>query len=155
MINKDTIKHIVEDFIFKTDYFIVEINISVSNQIKVYIDSFKSVSLDFCVQLTKNIESKLNREIEDYELEVSSAGITSPFKVEEQYKKNIGNEVELFTVESKKIVGKLLKYEEESITIEIETKEKPEGAKRKILVQKELIIPRNNIRTIKQHLRFK
>ncbi len=155
MINRDIVTHIVEDFIKDSKYFLVEVNIGGANQIKVFIDSFQSVSLDFCVKLTKEIESKLDRDVEDYELEVSSAGITSPFKVSQQYEKNIGNDVELFTVESKKIVGKLLNYNKETIEVEIETKEKPEGAKRKILVKKQLVIPHENIRTIKQHLAFK
>ncbi|PIF02748.1 MAG: ribosome assembly cofactor RimP [Paludibacter sp.] len=155
MISRDIIRQVVEDFIVNTDYFLVDIEIGVSNQIKVYIDSYHNVSLDFCVQLTKEIEKKLDRDIEDYHLEVSSAGITSPFKVDEQYNKNLENEVEIFTIESKKIVGKLLNHEEGKITVEIETKEKPEGAKRKIIVKKELVIPKKNIKVIKQHFRFK
>ncbi len=155
MINKDIVNNIVEGFIANTNYFLVETTIGTTNQIKVLIDSFENVSLDFCVQLTKEIESKLDRDVEDYELEVSSAGITSFFKVEKQYQKNIGNNVELFTTESKKIVGKLLDYNKENIEIEIETKEKPEGAKRKILVKKQFTIPIENIKTIKQHLAFK
>ncbi len=155
MINRDVIEHIVKDFIKDTDYFIVDINVGINNQIKVYIDSYQTVSLDYCVQLTKEIETKLNRDIEDYDLEVSSAGITSPFKVDKQYHKNLGNEVEIFTTESKKIIGKLLNHQEDKITVEIETKEKLEGAKRKTLVKKEVLIQKKDIKTIKQHLRFK
>ncbi len=155
MIEKKAVNTIIEDFIQDTDYFLVETTIGKNNEIKVYIDSMQNVSLDFCIQITKEIESKLDREVEDYELEVSSAGITSPFKVEKQYEKNIGNEVEVFTKENKKIVGILASYNKENIEVEFEVKEKLEGEKRKKLVKKVEKIEVDNIKTIKQNIRFK
>ncbi len=155
MIEKKTVNTIIEDFIQDTDYFLVETTIGKNNEIKVYIDSMQNVSLDFCIQLTKEIEGKLDREVEDYELEVSSAGITSPFKVAKQYEKNVGNEVEIFTKENQKIVGILSSYNKENIEVEFEVKEKLEGEKRKKLVKKVQKIDIENIKTIKQNIRFK
>lgn len=155
MIDKDTVNKIVEQHIAQTDYFLVETTVSPGNQIKVIIDHTEGVAIDFCVSLTKVIEQKIDREIEDYELEVSSAGLTTPFKIEAQYKKNIGNLVEVLTKDGKKIVGILTHYETENITVEIEVMERKENEKRKKLVQKTVAIPLSNIKSTKQHIRFK
>ncbi len=121
----------------------------------VEIDSFDGVSIDFCAQLSKHIESQHDREIEDYELEVGSAGLTEPFKVIKQYEKNLGNEVETLTKAGKKITGVLVEVNENDFVIEIEKSEKPEGAKRKIIVTENLTFPYEEIKTTKYIIRFK
>ncbi|MDA6864900.1 hypothetical protein OSL55_28255, partial [Escherichia coli] len=83
---------------------------------------------DDCVELSRYIESKLDREEEDYELEVGSAGIGQPFKVLQQYLIHIGKEVEILTKEGKKLEGVLKDANEENFTVTIEKKVKPEGA---------------------------
>ena len=76
MILKDTVIQIVEDYLAKTEYYLVDVKVSTDNRISVEIDAFEGVSIDFCVEVSRFIESKLDRETEDYELEVSSAGLT-------------------------------------------------------------------------------
>ena len=83
----------------------VDVTVSTSNHIVVEIDTQNGVNIDFCAELSRHIESQLDREVEDYELEVGSAGLTAPFKVIEQYHKNKGNEVDVLTKEGKKITG--------------------------------------------------
>lgn len=155
MIIKDSVTQIVESYLSDTDYYLVDVKISADNRISVEIDRFEGVSIDYCSELSKAIENKLDRDVEDYELEVSSAGLTEPFKVLKQYEKNIGNEVEVLTREGKKLVGILTGFTDENITLEIETQVKPEGAKRKITVQEEKNIPFSNIKTTKYIIRFK
>lgn len=155
MINKDTVSHIVEDYIRNTEHFIVDIKVSQSNQIKVIIDHFDGVSIDFCVSLTKEIEGKLDREIEDYDLEVSSSGLTTPFSIPKQYEKNIGNQVEVMTIDHKKIIGTLIHYEQDKISLEIEVLERPDGEKRKKIVKQTIELPLSDIKTTKQNIRFK
>jgi ribosome maturation factor RimP len=155
MILKDTVLQIVDDFIFESDYYLVDINISNDNRISVEIDAFEGVSLDYCIQLSKHIESKIDRETEDYELEVSSAGLTEPFKVLKQYEKNIGNEVEVLSKNGIKLSGELVAATAENFTISIEKKVQPEGSKRKILVNEDVSFNYNDIKHTKYIIRFK
>ena len=155
MISKDAVKQIVESYITAKGYYLVDINVTKDNHISVEIDHFEGVSIDFYVELTREIESGIDRETEDYELQVSSAGLTEPFKVLKQYQKNIGNEVEVLTKEGKKITGVLTAADAEKITLQIEKQIKPEGAKRKITLCEDLEIPYENIKTTKYIIRFK
>lgn len=155
MISKDAVKQIVESYITAKGYYLVDINVTKDNHISVEIDHFEGVSIDFCVELTREIESGIDRETEDYELQVSSAGLTEPFKVLKQYQKNTGNEVEVLTKEGKKITGVLTAANAEKITLQIEKQIKPEGAKRKITLCEDLEIPYENIKTTKYIIRFK
>jgi len=99
MISKDSIYQAVEQFIVDTDYFLVDIKVTPDNRVMVEIDSFEGVKIDFCAELNRHIESQIDREIEDYDLEVGSAGLTEPFKVQKQYEKNLGNEVETLSIQ--------------------------------------------------------
>lgn len=155
MIAKETVIQLVESFLKDTEYYLVDTKVSTDNRISVEIDCFKGVSIDFCAELSRKIEKELDREIEDFELEVSSAGLTEPFKVKKQYEKNIGNEVEVLTKEGKKIAGILKEIAEDEITVEVEKMVKPEGAKRKIAVKEDSKIAFNNIKTTKYIIRFK
>ncbi len=155
MILKETVSEIVEAYIADTGYYLVDTKVGTNNHITVEVDHFDGVSLDFCIELTRVIEQKLDRDVEDYELEVSSAGLTSPFKVLKQYEKNIGNEVEVMTKDGKKLVGILQGFDLEKIILQQEKQVKPEGAKRKITVTEDTEIPFQNIKTTKYIIRFK
>jgi len=155
MILKETVHQIVEDFIVDKNYYLVDLKITPDNRISLEIDSFNGVSIEFCMELNKHIESQLDREKEDYELEVSSAGLTEPFKVLKQYEKNIGNEVEVLTKVGFKISGILIEVLETEFVLEIEKIEKPEGSKRKIIVKERLTFPYEDIKTTKYIIRFK
>ena len=128
---------------------------SADNRIVVEIDAFDGVAIDFCAALSQYIESKLDREKEDYELEVGSAGITSPFKVLRQYQKNVGNEVEVWLAEGGKLTGVLKSADETGIVLTVQKQVKPEGAKRKITVEEDLAYPYNEIKSTKYLIRFK
>lgn len=155
MIDKDIVNQVVESFIEQTDIFVVDLIITNNNHISIEIDSFEGVSLDDCVNLSRYIESKINREQEDYELEVSSAGLTSPFKIHKQYIKNTGKEVEVITTTGDKHTGILKAVSVESIELIVDKMIKPEGAKRKITIQEEITILLQNIKTTKLIIRFK
>lgn len=155
MIAKSEITKIVEEYLVDTDYFLVDVCVSVDNRIVVEIDSFEGVDVDFCANLSKKIEENFDREQEDFELEVGSAGLTSPFKVSQQYEKNLGKEVEILTKSGEKLVGILSAVSDESFTLEVEVKEKLEGSKRKTLVKKNLDFDKSGIKYIKYLIRFK
>ena len=97
MIQHTTIEEIVSAYIAEhhPDYYIVETAVHPGNRIVVELDSESGINIDDCVALTKHIESQLDREAEDFELEVGSAGLTSPLKVLRQYTSTIGQEVEV------------------------------------------------------------
>ena len=155
MIDKQVITNIVSEFLLDSPHFLVDVTIRPGNIIVVEIDSDEGVSIDDCIRLSKNIESKFNRDEEDFELEVGSAGITSPFKIPRQYTKNIGNEVEVLTKGGQKISGILKDNDEEKFTVTITKQIKPEGAKRKINIEEDLVFSYNDVKYTKYIIRFK
>ena len=128
MIEKRTVCQIVEEWLEDKDYFLVEVTVSPDDKIVVEIDHAEGVWIEDCVELSRFIESKLNREEEDYELEVGSAGIGQPFKVLQQYYNHIGLEVEVLTKGGRKLSGVLKDADEEKFVVTVQKKVKPEGA---------------------------
>ena len=132
MITSNRIKEIVFNHIDGSELFIVDIVVRSGNNITVHIDSNKGVSIDECAGISKIIDSNFNREEEDFELEVSSPGLTQPFKVVQQYIKNIGQNVEVLLKNGQKETGKLISANAETFTIEklqkvkLDVKSKPE-----------------------------
>ena len=157
MIDKDAIKKIVETYLAENekDLFLVDITVSDDNRISVEIDSENVVSIDDCMQLSREIEAHLDRDVEDFELEVGSSGITSPFKNIRQYRKNIGNEIELLLKDGPKITGVLDDVSDDSITLSIEKMVKPEGAKRKMKIREQQSYSFDKIKSAKYLIRFK
>ncbi|MDR3706520.1 MAG: ribosome assembly cofactor RimP [Paludibacteraceae bacterium] len=155
MIDKTLVYQAIEEKLIGTEYFIVDVKVAPDNNILVEVDNSNGVDIDFCVELTKHIEAQFDREVEDYALEVGSAGLTQPFKVLKQYQKNIGNEVEVLTKQGKKITGALIKAEEHQFTVEIEKKIKEEGAKRKTIVTEEIPFLYEEVKYTKYIIRFK
>ena len=157
MIDKDTIKKIVETYLAENEknLFLVDITVSDDNRISVEIDSENVVSIDDCMQLSREIEAHLDRDVEDFELEVGSSGITSPFKNIRQYRKNIGNEIELLLKNGPKITGILDNVSDDSIILSIEKMVKPEGAKRKMKIREQQSYSFDKIKSAKYLIRFK
>ena len=90
MIDRNYVCQVVGEWLEDKDYFLVEVTISPDDKIVVTIDHKEGVWMEDCVELSRYIESKLDREQEDYELEVGSAGLGQPFKVKEQYEAHVG-----------------------------------------------------------------
>ena len=107
MIDKSIVKELVEQWLEGKDYFLVDIEINSDDKIVVEIDHADGVWIEDCVELSRFIEDHLDREQEDYELEVGSAGLGQPFKVEQQYKNFVGKEVEVLDGDGKTL---LLEY---------------------------------------------
>lgn len=137
MIEKEFIKNIVDTALTDTSMFLVDVSINPGNVIIVEVDDDEGVSIDDCVKLSKTIESNLDREAEDFELEVGSAGLTSPLKIPRQYKKYEGSEVEVLLTKGLKLKGTLASSDDEGFVFVTEKMVKPEGAKRKVAVQEE------------------
>ena len=133
MISELQINEIIKDQLTADDVFIVELAVKPGNQIVLSLDKMTGVSIDYCAQISKLIEGHFDREVEDFELEVSSAGIGQPFKVYKQYLKNLDNEVELLLRDGKKLKGTLIEVTPEGFSVRVENMVKPEGKKRKEL----------------------
>ncbi len=155
MIQKELIYQLIEEFIADTEHFIVDVKVSPDNDVVVELDSAKGIDIEYCAELSRFIESKFDREVEDFELEVGSAGLGSPFKVLKQYQKNIGNEVEILTKAGKKFSAMLKDATEESFTVTVTKQVKPEGAKRKITVEEDVVFTYNEVKYTKYLIRFK
>ncbi len=115
--------------------FIVDIKISTSNKINILIDSITGTTIKDCITVSRNIENNLDREVEDFELEVSTPGLSEAFKVPQQYKKNIGRQVETQLKDGHKIKGELKSFDGNIIELIEEKMIKPEGKKRKQKVE--------------------
>ncbi|MCQ2232334.1 MAG: ribosome assembly cofactor RimP [Paludibacteraceae bacterium] len=155
MIEEKLIKEIVEEYIAGSAYFLVDVKVDKSNSILVEVDSKESVSIDYCVDLSRHIESKLDRDVEDFELEVGSAGLTSPFKVLQQYQKYEGNDVEVQLSNGPKHTGKLVNVTAENFGLETTKKVKKEGEKKKVEVTEVLTFAYDQVKYTKYLITFK
>lgn len=133
MIDKKIVEELVNQWLEGKEYFLVDIDVNASDKIVVEIDHADGVWIEDCVELSRFIESHLSRDDEDYELEVGSAGLGQPFKVEQQYLNFIGKEVEVLTADGKKIKGVLKAVDGRKFTVSVQEKVKFEGKKRPVL----------------------
>ena len=155
MIEKKTVSQIVEEWLEGKDYFLVEVTVSPDDKIVVEIDHAEGVWIEDCVELSRFIESKLNREEEDYELEVGSAGIGQPFKVLQQYYNHVGSDVEVLTKDDRKLTGVLKDADEEKFVVAVQKKVKVAGAKRPKLMEEDETFRYDEIKYTKYLISFK
>ncbi len=133
--------------------FLIDFTVGGDNTIRVVLDGDNGVSLKDCMDISRAIEHNLDREEEDFSLEVTSAGATSPMKYPRQYKKNIGRKLKVRTGDQE-LEGTLVQTSENNITLEWKAREpKPEG-KGKVTVQKRQDIAYSDIREAKVILKF-
>jgi len=154
MITVDKIKKLTETKIAEGTNFIVDISVKPGNKIIVLLDNDNGVSISDCVDMSRHIEFSLDRETEDFELNVMSPGLTEPFKTLRQYKKYIDKQVDVVTKENKKLSGKLLSVTDEGIIIETKTKEKTEAKKSKQLLINNINLTFNQIKETKVVISF-
>ncbi|MEZ5199143.1 MAG: hypothetical protein R2764_23010 [Bacteroidales bacterium] len=105
MIQKSEIESIVNRFVEGTDQYLVDIHITSTNVIDVYVDSDRGISIKECVKISRLIEGSYDREVEDFELRVSSPGLDQPFKIRRQYNKYVNKEIEVLTKDQKRSTG--------------------------------------------------
>lgn len=155
MISKETVKTLIEEWLEGKDYFLADLTISADNRIVVEIDHEEGVWIEDCVALSRHIEDHLDRDAEDFELEVGSAGIGQPFKVLRQYEIHIGDDVEVLTTGGQKIVGTLAEVSHDGITVITVEKVKHEGEKRPRLEEVEHPLTFQEIKWTKLYIDFK
>ena len=135
--------------------FIVDVSVSKDNDIVLTIESENGkIELDDCVSLTRYFETKFDREVEDYSLTVSSAGLDQPFKVLKQFQKAVGTKVEVSLKGGKKMVALLQEADEESITLKYSVKEAVDGKKKKELVEHNDRFTMDQVNSVRPFIEF-
>lgn len=155
MIDKNIVRQLVDQWLNGKDYFLTDLNVTSDDRIVVEIDHEEGVWIEDCVELSRYIESHLDRDEEDYELEVGSAGIGQPFKVLRQYEIHQGERVETVLKDGKKLQGILSNVTPDGFTVTIEEKVRPEGAKRPQIVSREVPLTFDQVKSTKYLIDFK
>ncbi len=143
------ITHIVSEHLAGSDNFLVDVLVKPGNRIFVFIDGDHGVTISDCAELSRYIESKLDRDAEDFEPMVSSAGADQPIKLHRQYLKNIGRSLHVKLMDEKTVSGKLEAVDDEGITLVTE------GDKKKRTVPETLKLTYNTIVESKVIISFK
>ena len=155
MIERNAVKTVVEEWLSGNDYFLVDVTFTPDDRIVVEIDHADGVWIEDCAELSRFMQERLGDELGDYELEVGSAGIGQPFKVEQQYVNHIGKEVEVLDAEGKKVQGVLKQVDGRNFVVTVKEKQKLEGKKRPQLVDVDKTYNMDNIKYTKYLLSFK
>lgn len=155
MINKETVKALVEEWLQNGDYFLVDIMFGTDDRIVIEIDHADGVWIEDCAELSRFLQEKLGDELGDYELEVGSAGIGQPFKVEQQYVNHIGDELEVLSADGKKIQGVLKGVNGREFVLTVKEKQTVEGKKRPVMAEVDKTFSMDSIKYAKYVLAFK
>ena len=134
--------------------FLIDLNISEDNQIRVILDGDKGVTVEDCIAVSRAIEHNLDREEYDFSLEVMSAGVSEPLTLPRQYKKNIGRNLKIKTKDGEKIEGELTAANDDSFTLKWSAREPKPVGKGKVTVQKEATLPYKDIMEAKVMITF-
>lgn len=156
MIEREKIAGLVERAIESTDAYVVDVTVSEENDIVVELDSATGVDLDFCSEVNRLLNEALDRDVEDYSLEVGTASLSAPFKVRRQYEKHIGDDVDVLTCDGRKLKGRLTSVSEDGseFTIEVTRKVKLAGEKRPRQVAEPLTLAVADCRQVAYHFDF-
>ena len=137
MITVDRVTKLVEEKMEGTDLFIVELSVKPGNKIEILVDRDSGLALEDCLSVSRHVEGNLDRELEDYSLDVSSPGVGRPLKLKRQYVKNVGRTVNVKRTDGTIVEGVLVSSDEEKIVVHTRTKEEVEGRKGKKWVERD------------------
>lgn len=155
MITENTIRSLVAEKIEGTEYYILDLDIKAGNIIKLELESMGPVSISDCVDISRQIEHNLDREEEDFALQVSSPGIDKPLRDPRQYIKNVGRSLAVKLTEGAEVEGELMAADENGIKVHTKRKERVPGKKKKILIEEELDLSYTEIKQAKIKINFK
>ena len=137
-----------------SDAFIVSISVRPGNAIEVLLDKDSGLNVEDCKKISRHVESSLDREKEDFSMEVSSPGVGKPLVVHRQYVKNVGRTVKVKVGEGEKYEGDLAEVSETGIVLKYQEKEARPGKKKKEWVEKTVTLAFDNIKETKVVIRF-
>ena len=119
MIEKETVKANLKGILEEMGIFLVDIKVDSNNRIQVLVDKMEGISINDCVRVSRALEAKLDRDLEDFALEVSSPGLDAPFRVPKQYEKSIGKMVSVQCTDGRQFHGLLKAVDKKGIWLEI------------------------------------
>ncbi|SDW15558.1 ribosome maturation factor RimP [Aequorivita viscosa] len=152
---REKVEQLLENALEKNkSLFLIDLDISADNQIRVTLDGDKGVTVEDCIEVSREIEHNLDREEFDFSLEVMSAGVSEPLTFPRQYKKNIGRNLKIKTTSGKTIEGELISANDESCTLKWSEREPKPVGKGKVTVKKEALLPYNEIMEAKVMIKF-
>ena len=122
MIDKLKVLEIIQEKLREGEIFLVDLKISSDSKINVTIDGDNGVTISDCITISRAIESSLDREENDFELNVLSAGVGQPLKLTRQYIKNVGRTIHVLKNDLTEIEGELVSADEQQIEVEVEIK---------------------------------
>ncbi len=154
MIAKTKVLELVKEKL-DSSLFLVDVSVSTSNIIHIFVDSFEGLTIEKCIEISRHVEHSLDREEEDFELQVSSPGLTESFKVKEQYIKYKGKEVEVMTSEDVFLSGVIIETNNDGFVLETSKREKVEGHKKKQLIVEKHNLKFDEIKSAKAVISFK
>ena len=155
MIDKNKVKELANEWLEGKEYFLVDATVDEDNKITVEIDHKDGVWIEDCCELSRFIENHLDRDVEDFELEVGSAGIGQPMKVLQQYINSIGYDVELLTADGKKMEGAMKSADEQGFVVTVVEKQRVEGKKRPQMVEVDKAFNYGDVKWVKNIIDFK
>ena len=155
MIDKLLIQDLVQQKLQGTGYELATMKVGAQNEILVEVDKLDGVDVEFCAELNHYLVEQLDAQgLDDYSLEVGSVSLTAPFVTKMQYDKHLNHDVEVLANDGKKYRGVLARAEAEDFAVTVQVKEKPEGAKRPVLVDKEYAWKYNEVKYTKYLINF-
>ncbi|MCK7589779.1 ribosome assembly cofactor RimP [Subsaxibacter sp. CAU 1640] len=155
MLKESTVQTLIDNGLEeRNDLFLIDLKITPDNRINVVIDGDNGVSVEDCIFISRAIEHNLDREEEDFSLEVTSAGATSPMTNKRQYKKNVGRLLQVKSKEQGKIEANLTGADEDYITLEWKAREPKAIGKGKVTVNKQAKISYDDILEAKVIIKF-
>lgn len=154
MITKEHIQQLADKHLENTNIFVTGIKIGSDNHINVFIDGDEGVTIKDCVTLSRAIEGSLDRERDDFALDVSSHGATTPLVMPRQFKRHVGRDFEIKLLNGDKAEGTLVNCSEEKLTLEYSTRENKPVGKGKVTVIKQKEVPFSEIKEAKIKLKY-
>lgn len=147
MITKENIEEIIAKGWDRDDLFVTQITVAPGNNIRILIDGDEGVNLDDCVALSRLVEGSYDREVEDFSLDVLTHGVTESLVMPRQYIKNVGRDIKVKTIADESFEGLLKDADDSRIVVYFTYKERVEGKKKKIVVEKNMEIPYDQIKS--------
>jgi len=155
MITENQIRQLIEARIAGSDLYILSVEISSGNHIQVELESAGSVSIEDCMAVSRAIEHNLDRDREDFSLQVSSPGLDKPLRDPRQFVKNVGRQLKVRLADGVTMEGDLVKADDDGIELQMRYRERVEGKKKKIWVEESKTLTYPEIKEAKVKINFK
>jgi ribosome maturation factor RimP len=137
VIQEEMVRDLAEAHLEGSAGFVVDVRVREGNSISILLDDDEGTSIAKCIALSRYLEGELDRDAEDFSLDVSSPGLDQPLRMHRQYLKNIGRGVQLKITDAGKVEGKLIAASEHEIVIQTREKKRIEGRKAKAWVEED------------------